>query len=487
MDVYLCQYYNNRMKTLLKLLLLIPLLCNSQTITWDKIYDLNQQDFGYGIVQSNDGGYVLTGYTGGYEWPNLLVMKLDSNGDTIWSKIYADVGHSQGFSICKSPDNGYVVSGFTCENENYWNYVMYILKIDENGDTVWSKKFGNGNTFARRVIPTLDGGYAVLGGNYTFIATQVIFLKLKESGEEQWSKIYNFNSSPSLMFSIEQSVDSSYILAGRRPAQTGYDDIWLMKLDKFGDTLWTKTYGEQGIHESGYYALPATGGGYIISAKRDTPNYLDELIFIKTNFDGDLLWEKSYGENISQVINVIRNTSDFGYIGTGSLQYNTGLIKVYIVKLNYQGDTLWTKLYPHEMLSSAFDIRQTNDQGYIVCGGTSNGTGFYRDIRVLKLNEFGLVSEPENKLNTQSNTLRIYPNPFNNYTNVEFDLSSSEPEINVMVYSVFGEKVEEFKLYNFCNGRNSIRIETRYFKPGIYYCLMKTNENIYTARMIKMD
>lgn len=473
------------MKTLLKVFLLIPLLCNSQTITWDKIYDLNQQDFGYGIVQTNDGDYVLTGYSGSNEWPNLLVMKLDCNGDTIWSKIFADVGHSHGFSICKSPDNGYVISGFTCDDEYYWNYVMYILKIDENGDTLWTKKFGNGNTFARRVIPTLDGGYAVLGGNYTFVATQVIILKLKESGEEQWAKIYNFNSSPNLMFSIEQSEDSNYILAGQRHAQTGYDDIWLMKLDKFGDTLWTKTYGEQGIHESGYYAVPAAGGGYIISAEKDSQ--LNEMIFIKTNFDGDILWEKTYGSLAIQEAYIMRHTIDYGYIACGRYYESSGPQGMYIIKLNYEGDTSWTQTYESSFLSYANDILQTEDLGYIVCGGVFEYPGVIRNIWVLKLDENGLVSEPENKLNTQSNTLRIYPSPFNNYTNLEFDLSSSEPELNVTIYSVSGEKVEEIKLSNLRNGRNSIRLETRNFKPGIYYCLMKTKENFYTARMIKMD
>jgi hypothetical protein len=475
------------MKPLLNFMLLIPILCLGQSITWNKTFDLGQQDFGYSIVQTNDGDYALTGYTGSGDWPNLLVMKLDSNGDTIWSKIYADVGHSQGFSICKSPDNGYVVSGFTCENENYWNYVMYILKIDENGDTVWSKKFGNGNTFARRVIPTFNGGYAVLGGNYAMFADQIIILKLNELGEEEWTKTYNFNGSPYLMYSLEQSEDSSYILAGRRPAQTGYDDIWLMKLDTFGDTLWTKTYGEQWIHESGYYALPATGGGYIITATRDIPNYpLNDLIFMKTNNDGNILWEKSYGGLSIKEAYVIRHTSDYGYIACGRYYESSGLQGMYIIKLSYEGDTSWTQTYESSFLSYANDIFQTEDFGYIVCGGVSEYPGVLRNIWVLKLNENGLVSEPENRLITYSRYLRNYPNPFNNYTNLEFDLSYIASEIDLAIYSVTGEKVKEIKFSNLQIGKNSVRINTSNFIPGIYYCTMKIKENIYTGRINKM-
>jgi hypothetical protein len=467
-------------------MLLIPVLCLGQSITWNKTFDLDQQDFGYGIVQTNNGDYVLTGYTGSGEWPNLLVMKLDSNGDTIWSKIFADVGHSQGYSICKSPGNGYVVSGFTCENEYYWNYVMYILKIDENGDTVWSKKFGNGNTLARRVIPTLEGGYAVLGGNYAMSAVQIIILKLNELGEEEWTKIYSFNGSPYLMFSLEQSEDSSYILAGQRPSP-GYNDIWLMKLDKFGDTLWTKTYGEQGIHESGYYALPATGGGYIISATRDIPNYpLNDMIFMKTNNDGNILWEKSYGGLSIQEPYVISQTLDYGYIACGRYYESSGPQGMYIIKLNYEGDTSWTQTYESSFLSYANDILQTEDFGYIVCGGVSEYPGVLRNIWVLKLNENGLVSEPENRLITYSRSLRNYPNPFYNYTNLEFDLSSVATEIDLAIYSVAGEKVKEIKFSNLQIGKNSVRINTSDFTPGIYYCTLKTNENTYTGRIIKM-
>jgi len=140
------------MKGFVQLLVLFPLYCLGQLITWDKTYELDLQDYGYSIVQANDGGYTLTGYTGDVNSPNLLVMNLASNGDTIWSKIFTDEGHSHGYSICPTTDSCYVVSGFTCNDEYYWNYVMYVLKLNAEGDIIWSKNFGNGSSFTTRPI-----------------------------------------------------------------------------------------------------------------------------------------------------------------------------------------------------------------------------------------------------------------------------------------------------------------------------------------------
>ena len=198
------------------------------------------------------------------------------------------------------------------------------------------------------------------------------------------------------MFSLEQSPDSSYILAGQKSAQTGYDDIWLMKLDMHGDTLWTKTYGDPTLHERGYYALPTQNGGYIVSATRDIPNYsLNDMIFMKLDNNGNILWEKSYGGNASQSACVIRNTTEYGFIAAGHYIKTGGPRGMYILKLNYQGDTLWTKVYNQNALSFAKDIQQTNDQGYIACGRKRASDELNSDAWLVKISPQGIVEWEE--------------------------------------------------------------------------------------------
>lgn len=462
------------MKILLHLLLLFPLFCVGQTITWNKTFDLDLQDYGYGIVQTYDGGYVLTGYSGDYYWPNLLVMKLNSYGDTIWSKIFADEGHSHGFSICQTNDSGYVVSGFTCDNEYYWDYVMYVLKLNENGDTIWTKKYGNSNIIANRVIQTLDGNYTVLGVNYAFAFTQVVILKINDNGEEVWGKTYNFSTSthPQIIYSLEQSLDSSYILAGYTSPQPGFEDIWIVKLDKYGDTLWTKTYGSPSLHEIGYYALPTQNGGYVVNAMSG-----NNMIFMKLDNNGNVLWEKSYEGALAYVI---RHTADNGFIAAG---YYNGM---YIVKLNHQGDTLWTKVYNQNETSHARDIRQTDDLGYIVCGASVYNSWLYRDIWVLKLDESGFVKVSENKDNSDKIDLRNYPNPFQDYTIIEFESPANSPEVKLSIRNSVGIKIKEISITNINQGKNSIRFDSAELPAGIYYCLMETPAKTKTIKMIKI-
>lgn len=479
------------MKGLLQLLILFPLCCIGQLITWDKTYDLDLQDYGYSIVQTDDGGYVLTGYTGDNYWPNLLVMKLTNNGDTVWNKVHGDIGHSQGFSICKATNGGFVVSGFTSETENYFDYRMYVLKLNEFGDTIWTRKMGTVNTVARRIIQTLDGSYVVLGSNYTFTATRVIISKLDNSGNELWLKTYNFDSSSiNLMYSIEQSTDSNFILAGQKTKDNGNNDIWIMKLDKYGDSLWTNSYGESNFHEEGYYALPLQNGEYIVSATRKIPNYtLYDMLFLKLDNNGNLILEKSYGDWSTQIAFVLRSTADGELIASGYYNKTSGTSGMYVVKLNNQCDTIWTRVFHQNAVEFARDIHQTDDLGYIVCGGTSlTGSGSSLDIRVLKLDESGLVSTNETKSLTKSIYLKSFPNPFKDYTFLQFEIGHISSREKITIYNSKGNVIKEIPLSGILShGKNLVPIETFDWPSGVYYGILEMSSIKISSKMIKIQ
>jgi len=478
------------MKRLLIFLLLFPLFGNAQLITWDKTYNLNQQDYGYDIVQNFDGGYTLTGYTGGNHWTNLLVMKLTCNGDTIWTRVHADEGHSAGSSIVNTSDSGYIVTGFTSDSEMYTFYEMYILKLNHNGDTIWTKKYGGGNTIAFSVIQTLDGGYTILGSDYAFDLARVIILKLNENGEEEWGKTYIFNTSgyPHFVSSIEQNHDSSFILAGTKPQLNGLFDIWLMKLDKLGDSLWTKLYGEPDVCEYGTYALPVDAGGYIVSVQRDIPNSIKkDLVIMKLDDNGTFLWEKTYERNAIQGISFLKKTTDNDYVGAGYCNYINGGGGLYIVRFNNFGDTLWTRIYHQNAHSSARDIIQTDDLGFIVSGGSSNASGFYRDIRVLKLDESGLVQTKEAKEVTNNTYIRNFPNPFRDYTFLEFEIGNYDRDAKITIYNSNGLVIKEIPLTDIHKGKNTIRVDAFDLPAGIYYCTLKTSSAKVSSKMIKIQ
>ncbi|MEZ5198574.1 MAG: T9SS type A sorting domain-containing protein [Bacteroidales bacterium] len=471
---------------MLNLVLLFPICCLGQMTTWDKTYDLNQQDYGTGIVEAFDGGFVLTGYTGGDDWPNLLIMKLASNGDTVWTKVYADEGHSKGNRIIQTSDSGYIIAGFTCENEFYFDYRMFILKINQTGDTIWTKKHDESNMSAGSIVKTFDGNYVIAGGPGPGSNAKTILLKLNENGELIWEKTYVFEDSatPDGLHFLEQTADSGFIMSGSKSEGFNLSDVWLMRLNKDGDTLWTKLYGDPLVHDFGTYAIQADTSGYILTTIRDIPNYQNNyLVIIKLDNNGNFLWEKIYGGNAIQGISHLKKTINNDFVGTGYFGSSNGNRELYIVRFNNYGDTIWTRAYPQNARSYGNDIIQLSDIGFIVSGGSSNGNSFYEDIRVLKLDEMGLVTSAESKETTNRNLLRNYPNPFQDYTTIE--ISPGIGHVCLTIYNSQGLLIKEVDLSDTNHYKTTFQFDSRDIPLGIYYCCLKTVKGIQSIKMIK--
>lgn len=478
------------MKVLLIFLLLFPLFGCAQLITWDKTYDLNEEDYGGGIVKAYDGGYIMTGYTGESEWPNLLVIKLSNYGDTIWTRTYPAEGHSKGSKIIRTYDSCYMITGFTCENEYYFLYKMFIMKIDQIGDTVWTKTHGETNMGAGSIVKTFDGNYVISGGPGPMSIAKTVLLKLNGNGEEIWEKTYVFEGSPTPegLVSLEQTADSGFIMAGSKAISSGFYDVLIMKLDMNGDSLWTKLYGEPSVHDWGAYALPVDAGGYIISAGRDVPNYSkNKLLIMKIDNSGTFLWEKIYEGNVRQGISNLKKTTNNDYIGTGYYLYPNGGGDLSVVRFNNFGDTLWTRNYNQNASSGGRDIIQTDDQGFIVSGGSSNFNGFLRDIRVLKLDESGLVQTKEANEVASNIYIRNFPNPFIAYTNIEFEITEPESDAKIQIYNSNGIVINEFEPTEILQGVNSFRFDAKDLSPGIYYCTLETPSSKLSSKMIKIQ
>ena len=168
-------------------------------------------------------------------------------------------------------------------------------------------------------------------------------------------------------YSVKQTTDGGYIISGFG-ADSG--NVYLIKTDSTGDTLWTKTYGAG----SGNSVQQTTDGGYIIAGSGGT-NSGPAGYLIKTNNYGDTLWTK--GIDGAWDATSIRQTSDGGYIVAGN--YRVGYLNytIYLTKTDSTGTTLWTEKIstdPYQKLGYP-DVQQTTDGGYIVLGDFYFGAG----------------------------------------------------------------------------------------------------------------
>jgi len=252
----------------------------------------------------------------------------------------------------------------------------------------WVRTYGGGGRDqGYSVRQTTDGGYIVAGTTGSFGAGEydVWLIKTNASGDSLWTKTYG-GASFDEGYSVQQTSDGGYIIAGRTASfGAGVEDVYLIKTNASGDTLWTRTYGNP-YSDLGYSVQQTSDGGYIIAGQSGPSSYW--VYLIKTNASGDTLWTRRYGSFAHG--QSVRQTSDGGYIIAGNTySQGAGWDDVYLVKTNAFGDTLWTRTYGGTMYDCSFSVQQTSDGGYIIAGRTwSFGAGGF-DVYLIKTNASG--------------------------------------------------------------------------------------------------
>jgi hypothetical protein len=262
----------------------------------------------------------------------------------------------------------------------YFNFLLitsFTLSPFAAAQITFEKTFG-GASFDEgySVQQTTDGGYIIGGNTYSFGngESDVYLVRTDSLGNLLWSKTFGGDSLDGA-YSVQQTLDGGFIIAGRTASfGAGFEDVYLIKTNSLGDSLWTKTIGDS-FPDLGYSLQETSDGGYIITGTTVSINNFADVYLIKTDSFGDTLWTKTYGDTLEEQGYSVQQTTDGGYIITGWIGPNLfGPYDVYLVKTDSSGTLLWTKTYG-EMLSFEFgrSIQQTSDGGYFIVGRTSLG------------------------------------------------------------------------------------------------------------------
>jgi len=289
---------------------------------------------------------------------------------------------------------------------------VYLLKTDSSGDTLWTRTYGGSNSdWGNTVEQTSDGGYIITGHTLSFGAgsSDVYLLKTDSSGDTLWTRTYGGNDYD-WGYSLQQTSDGGYIIAAVTLSfGAGYFDVYLLKTDSLGDTLWTHTYGGSD-DDRGYSVRQTSDGGYIIAGGTDSFGAGDSSVYlVKTDSSGDTLWTRTYGGSDSDMGYSVRQTSDGGYVIAGDTEsFGAGGGDVYLLKIDSSGNTLWTHTYGGSYEDWGISVQETSDGGYIIAGGTASfGAGGY-DVYLLRIaggESLTLTIEPGDTVVAHNDTL----------------------------------------------------------------------------------
>jgi hypothetical protein len=243
-------------------------LDSSGNVQWTKTIGGGGEDIANSIIQSRDGGYVVAGYTAsfGAGGCDIYVVKLDSSGNVEWTKTIGGGSWDEARSIIQSNDGGFVVAGWT-SSFGAGSFDMYVVKLDSSGNVQWTRTIGgSSNEVANSIIQSRDGGYVVAGYTASFGAGSfdIYVVKLDSSGNVQWTKTIGGGSDEEA-WSIIQSRDGGYVVAGYTASfGAGSFDMYVVKLDSSGNVQWTETIGGSS-NEEAHSIIQSSDGSYVVA------------------------------------------------------------------------------------------------------------------------------------------------------------------------------------------------------------------------------
>lgn len=359
------------------------------------------------IQQTADGGTIIVGAIAydvpgpPFPVPDLLVMKLDPDGEIEWQKTFGEHDYSDyGTFVQQTADGGYIIAG-TTESYGAGASDAWLLKLTGEGVLEWAKTYGGtGVEEFHSVFQTEDGYYMVAGLTMTsgFGPKDGWVLKLDGSGNVIWQKTYG-GMNQDMFFSIEPTIGGGSIVGGFTGSFTPYQyDHWLLKLDADGNVEWQEMHLLCGFPET-IHALQTSDGGYIVADSFWTALYASECRLLKLDMAGDVEWQRTYGGSLNDAPYFIQQTTDGGYIVAGYTEsFGAGGVDIWLLKLTSTGNVEWQKTYGGSEDDGRFDqrfsIREIPGEGYIMTGTTESffGVGDEFDSWVLKLDTEGEIA-----------------------------------------------------------------------------------------------
>jgi Secretion system C-terminal sorting domain len=527
-------FKNVKTQILLATAFICALSMQSQNIVWEKTFGGSDNDDGYGVDVTSDGGLILIGttksndgdITGNHGSDDIWVAKLTAAGDMEWQKCFGGEYSDTGASILETNDGGYFFCGITF-SENTGDISGYhaggdvwVVKISSTGTLEWQKCLGGSSSdFGMEVSENAEGEFFVAGvtqssdgdvTGYEGLNGDGWVVKLSSTGEIIWEKTIG-GSDGDNMQCVKATSDGGCITAGASLSIDGdvtthfeIDDCWIVKLSNTGAIEWQKTLG--GTLQDEVYGVTITpDGGYVFassSGSTDIPNTplqgAIDFYISKLSSTGDILWQNCLGSTGSENPKSIQNTSDGALIVSGRRLANPadgdvsevigGFADVWIIKISANGDLIWERTYggTGDAYESAESITVVPG-GYVFVGRTNSndvdiqsGNNGMQDLWTVKIDDLSIdISDVE----FEATPIKTFPVPAENLVN----LSLSLPEPSIITYTICdlrGQSLIAPKSLNSNSGNVNLSLDISSLASGVYLLKTTINEKQLTSKII---
>ncbi|CAM3709168.1 hypothetical protein FLGE108171_11520 [Flavobacterium gelidilacus] len=287
-------------------------------LIWAKSHGFMSHDHAHKIINTSDGGYFVVGYVdyAGIGKSNKGVLhgvgefygiKLDANGNKLWDKYFGGTQNDRVFDVVQANDGGFVMVGYSESsdfdvNDNHGSYDYWVVKINTNGDLVWKKSYGGSELDqAYGIAKNLNNTYLITGTSNSMDgdissnkgANDVWIINIDDNGALLWEKSFG-GSGFDTSNSIRMISNGNFLISGHTRSMDGQitenkgeNDFWAFTISPNGKMLWQKTFGGSNF-DFGYDAVELKDKGFVIVGQTESNDLdvpinkgLSDLLIIK--------------------------------------------------------------------------------------------------------------------------------------------------------------------------------------------------------------
>ncbi|MBD3274808.1 MAG: T9SS type A sorting domain-containing protein [Candidatus Marinimicrobia bacterium] len=401
-------------------------------------------DYTQDIIEARDGGFLTVGYyydSGNTNSNNIWLAKHDVTGEQLWRKTVSvgkDTTSDLAFGITMGSDEGYVISGRYNNPDEANNQVLFV-KVDEQGDTLWTRKYGNPavNEYAYKVMTTQDGGYAAVGN----AENNGLFVLINADGDSvfmEYDYTVGTNSSNGEYFEdILQKENGNFLIGGRfYNADAGRNEALVFEIGSDGTDFGGKTSPATGTNNRYVYQIiedNSDAGKYVLAGAEYTGSHWQSLL-LKVDSGGNELWAKTYGGSNSDWTQTVANAPNGGfYIGGYTNSFGASSYAAYLVVTDSDGNFIEDRLL--DATAYYDDLRgllQTSTGEYVGFNYYYyDGSEYHAYLQKFDRSDFYALEALTNELdgsNWTDNTNWMSDESFNNW----FGLTATEGRVTTL-------------------------------------------------------
>lgn len=463
-----------RTLTLLLLAMLVSPLVNAQVIRFNKSFGGGSEDQGRSVKQTFDNGYIVAGATSSMGSGNMDVylIKTDSTGMHEWSRAIGGINSEWGYSVIQLQDSGYAIAGYT-NSFGAGGYDMYLIRTNKTGDTLWTKTYGGNDwDFAYSIQQTSDGGFIMAGTTASFGAgnDDIYLVKTDANGDTLWTRTYGGQSDDDGR-SVWQNSDGGYLITGFTSSfGNGADDIYYLRTDAAGSIVWAKTLGGA-TEDQGYQGIQTNDGGFMLVGYTSSYATHDEAFIVRTDANGDTLWTKRNGAPNNARAYSVQEVSGWGFVWTGYLEL-FGSKEVYIFRIDGNGYYIFSTTHGHFSGEDiGYSVRTTSDGCYVMTGTTKSFGNGLGEVYLVKTDNNGYSSAYNSigEIGNEAIQLNVIPNPFTTSAFLMLPHDILGQQLSLHITDVTGRNI---KVKAIDRNERSAVIDREGMNAGIYFFIL---------------